>query len=268
MNGLACRLIFDPPASGAWNMAVDDVLLDAAADGRPTLRFYTWQIATLSLGYFQCWEACAAYARGTGLPVVRRPSGGGAILHGTDLTYALALPLEPPSRRPIRPLYTSIHQALVHALRRWGVAASLATCETRDAAKHRSLLCLANVSEGDVLVRDIKVAGSAQRRRGGAVLQHGSVLLQPAQLAAGLAHTAGLQPDGAALDLQAAGLAGISGLGGPVLHAMALARAWAECIGDVLGLRLEPACLERSEQQAARRLECERYLAPGWTCRR
>src|SRR3989454_11069569 len=90
------RLLHDPPGEGAWNMAVDEVLLDgvAAGSGPPTLRFYTWTPACLSLGYFQPFsvvnvEGC----RGLGVDVVRRPTGGRAILHDRELTYSVALPL-------------------------------------------------------------------------------------------------------------------------------------------------------------------------------
>src|SRR2546430_8778970 len=89
------RLLLDPPAEGAWNMAVDEVLLEGVAAGSspPTLRFYTWTPACLSLGYFQPFsvvnvEGC----RGLGIDIVRRPTGGRAILHDRELTYSVALP--------------------------------------------------------------------------------------------------------------------------------------------------------------------------------
>src|SRR3981189_824115 len=84
------RLLLDPPAGGAWNMAVDEVLLDGVAAGEapPTLRFYQWTPPCLSLGYFQAidvvdFEGCRAH----GVEVVRRPSGGRTILHDRELTY-------------------------------------------------------------------------------------------------------------------------------------------------------------------------------------
>src|SRR2546428_13956388 len=94
MSDAAWRLLLGPPAEGAWNMAVDEVLLDGVAAGNaPTLRFYSWTPACLSLGYFQPFsivnvEGC----RGLGIDIVRRPTGGRAILHDRELTYSIALP--------------------------------------------------------------------------------------------------------------------------------------------------------------------------------
>src|SRR5262245_57717493 len=88
------RLLSDPPAPGAWNMAVDEVLLTAAAaSGQATLRFYTWNEPTLSLGYFQAAADRQQHAASLACTLVRRASGGGAILHDRELTYSVALPL-------------------------------------------------------------------------------------------------------------------------------------------------------------------------------
>src|ERR1700732_3231664 len=91
----AWRLLLDPPASGAWNMAVDEVLLDGMAEGTapPTIRFYEWAPACLSLGYFQAFEVVDVDGcRRLGVDVVRRPTGGRANLHDRELTYSVALP--------------------------------------------------------------------------------------------------------------------------------------------------------------------------------
>jgi lipoate-protein ligase A len=248
MSGLVCRLIFDPPGSGAWNMAVDEALLHGAAAGRPTLRFYTWREATLSLGYFQGWQTCAAYVSGGELGVVRRPTGGSAIVHGSDLSYALALGARAAGQGGIAALYRAVHQALVQALARLGVSATLAAVGARGADARAAGLCMAAISSGDVLMGGVKIAGSAQRRRGPAVLQHGSVLLRPS--------ACGVQPPG------------IAGMGGPALEPMALAGVWSLYMAEVLGLAFQAAGLEPAERQTAVRLERERYLSTAWTQRR
>src|SRR5262245_10595361 len=93
-----CRLVVDPPASGVWNMAVDEALIDDVADGGlATLRFYQWNEPTLSLGYFQPYAARMGHAASASAAVVRRLSGGGALLHDRELTYALALPAAHPA---------------------------------------------------------------------------------------------------------------------------------------------------------------------------
>lgn len=266
MSGLLCRLLFDPPGAGAWNMAVDETLLDSAATGRATLRFYTWQEETLSLGYFQRWKALAVHPCSASLPVVRRPSGGGAILHGTDLTYALALPVSPWLRSKTRALYLDVHQALVNALLRLGVSACLAAAGDGEDSGNRTFLCMGNISAGDVLVGGVKVAGSAQRRRGAGVLQHGSVQLRPAQRAAELVEAVHAHHQG---DMYAAVAysPGVAGLGGPTLDPTELATHWSQQISNCLELGLMAACMDPEEYQLAQRLACERYLAPGWTFR-
>src|SRR5436190_15116613 len=92
------RLIIDPPLIGPMNMAIDEALLESAAtDGVATLRLYQWSEPTLSLGYFQAAEERERHQASTNCPLVRRASGGGAILHDRELTYSLALPEKSPS---------------------------------------------------------------------------------------------------------------------------------------------------------------------------
>src|SRR3954469_25809962 len=111
------RLLFDPPAPGAWNMGVDEALLETAADcGEGTLRFYQWSEPTLSLGYFQSAEDRRQHAASRSCPLIRRASGGGAILHDRELTYSIALP-QPIARSPDSSLlYELCHIALIEAL--------------------------------------------------------------------------------------------------------------------------------------------------------
>src|SRR5262245_3748574 len=111
------RLLIDPPASGAWNMAVDEALLETAAtEGLPTLRFYEWERPTLSLGYFQSAADRVHHAASRECPVVRRASGGGAIVHDRELTYSIAVPQANPRSAAAAELYDSFHETLVQAL--------------------------------------------------------------------------------------------------------------------------------------------------------
>src|SRR5688572_3671775 len=87
------RLIIDPPARGAWNMAVDELLLEEACRGARALRLYQWSEATLSLGYFQAAAERTEHTASRDCPLVRRASGGGAIVHHRELTYCLAMPV-------------------------------------------------------------------------------------------------------------------------------------------------------------------------------
>jgi lipoate-protein ligase A len=180
------RLLIDAPQSGPWNMAVDEALLETAAErGIGTLRFYQWQAPTLSLGYFQSLTDRAQHSPSRNCPVVRRASGGGAILHDHELTYSLAIPKL--GTAAARALYDAAHLALIAALADLGLAASLfralegCTTGRGEAPSGRGsepFLCFQRRTCTDVIFGEAKIAGSAQRRRRGAVLQHGSVLLE------------------------------------------------------------------------------------------
>src|SRR5205085_4114386 len=172
------RLLLYPPALGPWNMAVDEALLEtAAATGQATLRFYQWQEPTLSLGYFQVLDDRRHHRPSENCPAVRRASGGGAILHDRELTYSLAIPQSGASRASARRLYEICHQTLIAALGDYGVSAALyRDCSRSGTDDHQNdapFLCFQRRTCFDVVIGDEKIAGSAQRRRRGALLQHG-----------------------------------------------------------------------------------------------
>ena len=191
-------LLLDPPAAGAWNMAVDEALLEAAAEGQGTLRFYRWSEPTLSLGYFQQYPDRWQHEPSRQCAVVRRPSGGGAILHDIELTYSLAIPATHPLAADRLGCYRAMHAALVEALADWGVQAVVLQQADKELHHRQPFLCFQRRAPGDVLVDGVKIAGSAQRRCRGAVLQHGSVLLGQSAAAPelpGLADLSGKQVD-------------------------------------------------------------------------
>jgi len=178
----ACRLIVDAPASGSWNMAVDETLLETAVrQRRSTLRFYRWREATVSLGYFQDEQTIGALPELAELPVVRRLSGGGAILHQHELTYSCAIPATSPLTRSPHEFYDLVHDRVISILGRLGITARLRGgsiyCEDE------SFFCFGRQDAKDILVQGCKILGSAQRRRRGALLQHGSLLLRRSRYA-------------------------------------------------------------------------------------
>lgn len=195
------RLLVDPARSGAWNMAVDEALLESAAGGGPTtLRLYQWETATVSLGYFQReTPEIEPDGRFHGLPAVRRLSGGGAILHDRELTYSVTIPeTHPLAETPTR-LYDVVHASIAAALAEWGI-----TVEPRGVTDegNKTFLCFARGDRRDLVCKGFKVVGSAQRRRGRAILQHGSVLLSRSPWAPefpGLAELSGTPLDPEAL---------------------------------------------------------------------
>jgi len=173
------RLIRSGPLPGAMNMALDDALLQAVADGTspPILRLYRWQPATLTLGYAQKvansvdLEAC----RRAGLDVVRRPTGGRAVLHDREVTYAVITPCAPPFGPSVTHNYRVIAGVLQTALRQLGVAAELVPGKVH--GQQGKAVCFVAPAQYELLVDGCKVAGCAQKRRSGAFLQHGSIPL-------------------------------------------------------------------------------------------
>jgi lipoate-protein ligase A len=179
-------------------MAIDEALLEAAAEGQGTLRFYRWSEPTLSLGYFQPYADRRQHEPSRQCAVVRRASGGGAILHDIELTYSLAVPAAHPLAADRLGCYQAMHAALVEALADWGVQAVVLQQADKESHNRQPFLCFQRRAPGDVLVDGVKIAGSAQRRCRGAVLQHGSVLLGRSAAAPelpGLADLSGKQVD-------------------------------------------------------------------------
>src|SRR5262245_38911762 len=110
----ACRLLIDSAAPGDWNMAVDEALSESAAAGEGcTWRFYTWAIPTLSLGYFQPHAQRSSHSPSQSSAMVRRLSGGGAIVHDRELTYSVAAPAGHPLATDAESAYRAVHTALV-----------------------------------------------------------------------------------------------------------------------------------------------------------
>jgi len=252
----ALRFICDPPAPGPWNMAVDEALAETAARaGQGTLRFYQWNEPTLSLGYFQDIADRAQHPASADCPVVRRASGGGAIVHDRELTYSLTLPEDRGARSRAVELYDQCHATLIAALQDFGVTANL----YRDANSRANepihcdempqpFLCFQRRTCFDVVSDEAKIAGSAQRRRRGALLQHGSVLL--------------------ARSPRAPELPGIEQLTGVAISLADLTAAWSARLAQTLGMPLTTDRFSDQERQRAAALASSRFNLPGRLQRR
>src|SRR4051794_6801036 len=170
------RLVDDLDAGRAASsqMEADEALLDAVADGAaPALRLYRWTKPAVSLGHFQPDDdvdraACDRW----GVDVVRRPTGGRGLLHGADLTYAVVMWRPPGAAGGVDAVYTVLARALIAGLARLGVEAAIARHDGPAGP-----VCFAGQQGADLRVGERKLCGSAQVRRDGAVLQHGSILL-------------------------------------------------------------------------------------------
>ena len=178
-------LLIDPVGrSGVYNMAVDEALLEEVLrSGKAFLRLYRWDPPTLSLGRNQQDVF-------DGVPVVRRPTGGQAVWHEHEVTYAAAAPVA--RYGSLRNAYCAIHGRLAVALRSLGVNAVLAGRQAvRPSGGGRPASCFAAPVGGEIIVAGKKLVGSAQVRRGDAFLQHGSILVAGSQrhIAAATAET-------------------------------------------------------------------------------
>jgi lipoate-protein ligase A len=180
------RFMDSGPATGSQNMMIDEQLLQAAVQGEtiPVLRFYTWAPPAVSLGRFQDEETSvnrAACSR-LGIDIVRRITGGRAVLHDKELTYCIVTrtdnPLFPSS---VIGSYKVIAEGLLKGLRSLGVAAEMVSRSGRYAGlvgrDVREPACFSSPSWYELLVQGRKIIGSAQRRMPGAFLQHGSILI-------------------------------------------------------------------------------------------
>ena len=196
------RIIHDGAHDGPTNMARDEALLALVGEGKspPTLRTYLWSPPTISLGYFQKYADYEQLDPPAGeLPVVRRQTGGGAILHDRELTYSITLPASHPllTDGP-NTLYEVAHDALMECLAARGIETRLNPDTDGSGPRRGPFFCFARRQRLDVLLREGKLAGSAQRRTRKAVLQHGSIMFDVRyrqQPAASIRQAAPVGPD-------------------------------------------------------------------------
>ena len=167
---------------GPRQMACDEALLRATgSDGVPRIRFYYWPQPTISLGYFQEFDQFrSTFPNLTGLALVRRLTGGGAILHDREITYCLTIPADHPLYKsgPV-PAYVLVHQAIADVLKGFGIDLELRP-KNPDYARVRDEpeFCFSRPCPTDLICRAGKLVGSAQRRLPQAFLQHGSIILE------------------------------------------------------------------------------------------
>ncbi|MFH1783370.1 MAG: biotin/lipoate A/B protein ligase family protein [bacterium] len=183
------ELLLTGHKDGAWNMAVDELLLmykmpDIKEQCRAILRLYGWERPTISLGYFQNPEFdCRnlmedAKANGISLDIVRRMTGGGAVLHDREITYSFIIresdDLVPLS---IDESYRMVCEGVIEALRMLGAKAHFFNSGVGERARGKGGFCFAHHSKYDIVVDGKKLVGSAQRRKNAIILQHGSIVL-------------------------------------------------------------------------------------------
>ncbi len=238
------RLITTWGADPAFNMGLDEALLETS-ESVPTVRLYSWRPDTLSLGYFQLFSEVPGVEKAGA--VVRRITGGGAIHHVKELTFSIAAPLDHPLYRgPIADSYARVHEAIRAALAEIGVPAEIRG--TRDLVSDRAGtgMCFHKSTAIDLVWGERKGVGSAQRRKAGRVLHHGSIKLGTSPLEGDIA-TAGEHAKGLTAEAFA-----------PILR-----RAFAERFDATF-----EAAVPSPDERTRAKLLGKRYVDPGFVRQR
>jgi lipoate-protein ligase A len=269
------RLISDGYLAGKRNMAVDEAIHRAcqSGDAIPTLRFYQWRPACLSLGYFQDVEKEVNLEglRSEGVDLVRRATGGKAVLHDDELTYSVVI-AEKDLPGSVLETYHRLSEALVEGLRTLGVPAELAALEhgvtSRD-PQFRQAACFSAPSWYEIVSDGRKIVGSAQNRKNGFILQHGSI---PFNFDAGkivrCIRTVSPEHQARAEAMLKRKAAGVSEVAGREVGRDELERHLVLALRTVLGWEIVPGELSPDERASADRLELEKYGNDRWTMER
>ncbi|HEY5998113.1 MAG TPA: lipoate--protein ligase family protein [bacterium] len=264
------RLIDSGPGDGAWNLALDEAIFRCVRERRspPTLRLYAWDAPALSLGYAQdaAREVDLAACRARGIAVLRRPSGGRAVLHDREVTYSVAVPAgEAGFGSGLDEAYRAVAAGLLAGLRLLGVDAALALRAPTGARPLRHPGCFASASRHEIVAGGRKIVGSAQRRSGGAFLQHGSILVEGHAEALGRLLLSPQRMEGAAV------MTGLRDLLQPCPGYPEVSAAVAEGCAAAWGARLVRGAPSADEMEIARELEGEvrrvdKARTPGLPC--
>lgn len=261
---MTLRVLIDPPQSGAHNMAVDEAIFEAVrSNAQPaTLRLYAWMPACVSIGYGQrIRDVNQAALAACGWDVVRRMTGGKAVLHAEELTYSVALPAGHfLAEGGIIASYRRISAALLVGLSALGVEAD---AEGGIQGEATSPVCFDATSQYEIAHRGRKLIGSAQRRRDGAVCQHGSLPLKGdlgriRSVIMAKVESAPVQR----------GITLMEATGGRLVAWQTAAEALIAGFQAAHALELQYGTLSEAEMDESQRLSDEKYGDPAWTNRR
>jgi lipoate-protein ligase A len=266
------RFIDTAIANGYENMATDEAIYISCQQGNapPTLRFYGWQPPAVSLGYFQKLESAVDMeeCRRRGIDIVRRMTGGRAVLHHHELTYAIIAPENVPPFSPrVLDTYMTIGSCLLNALNGFGLNAHWVALRDKhrgDTAvpRHETASCFSAPSWYEITVGGKKICGSAQKRGNGVLLQHGSILIDhdPDVLAALLISRKGKEAFSREIDASTTSLnrhistVDVHNLGKKVLSSFQ----------NTLGVTFNHGSLSADESNLKDLLLREKYQRPDW----
>ena len=255
-SSLKWRVIRDGPRTGSHNMALDHALAVCSQESRGVLRLYSWMEATVSLGRNE--PARGLYDRASAveqkIEFVRRPTGGRAVLHSNEVTYAIVIPVR--AFGGPRASYIEINRGLAEGLS--SIGAAVPVTDHGEALSPDAGACFGVPAPGEIMVGEKKLVGSAQLRVGGALLQHGSIIIDGDQ--AVLNRLTGNLHD----VVQPATLRSV--LGAVNQHEVLLGIIAG--LQHVLGGFWEEGQYLSEEREEADRLEQHRYSQEEWTWRR
>lgn len=268
----AWRLLITPPGRGTWNMAVDEAILESVGNGhsQPTLRLYAWSPACLSVGYAQSLQDIDQdRLAANGWEVVRRITGGRAILHVDELTYAVMVPYnEPRLAGSLLEGYQRISEALMQALSTLGLpvqAHPLGSPETKEEPKP---VCFEVPSNYEITVDGKKIVGSAQARKRSGILQHGTLPLAGdlARIIQALSFPDSSARENAKKRLLARATSVEAVLGKAVSWETA-ASAFIQGFSQALQIDFRDSILTEAELARVKELIAEKYANSEWTAR-
>ena len=263
------RLLITPPTHGAWNMAVDEAILEHIGRGEsiPTLRLYAWDPPCLSLGHAQPFaDVDVERLKQHGWEVVRRATGGRAILHTDELTYSVIAPNdEPRVEGSVLESYNRLAQALLLAVKSLEVPVEMKEGKVENTSMPNPV-CFEVPSTYEITVNGKKLIGSAQARKREGVLQHGSLPLTGdlSRICQALVFENESARELAATRLLERATTVESALGQEVSWEVA-AQAFIQAFEAQLGLSLKSGELSESETKRADELIKEKYAHSSWT---
>jgi len=263
------RLLITPPAHGAWNMAVDEAILEHIGRGEsiPTLRLYAWDPPCLSLGHAQSFsDVDVKRLKQRGWEVVRRATGGRAILHTDELTYSVIAPSnEPRVEGIVLESYNRLAQALLLAVKSLEIPVEMKAGKANENVTPNPI-CFEVPSTYEITVNEKKLIGSAQARKKEGVLQHGSLPLTGdlTRICQALVFESEAAREQASQRLLERATTVESALGMEVSWEKAK-HAFVHAFEAQLGLSFERGELSESESKRVEELIKEKYNHPAWT---
>jgi lipoate-protein ligase A len=264
------RLLITSPAAGAWNMAVDEAILKAVGQGLslPTLRLFAWEPACLSLGYAQpSSDVDKGRLTERGWHLVRRPTGGRAILHTDELTYSVIGPLNDPRLAgSVLDSYRCLATALLDSLHRLNIPAESNPSPATPSSAPKGPVCFEVPSNYEITVAGKKLIGSAQARRKEGFLQHGTLPLSGdlTRITQVLAFPNEVSRQDAANRLLSRATTVELVLGAPITW-QAAADAFVASFESILNLSLVPQGLTPQELSWTETIVTEKFAHPSWT---